>query len=293
MIVDAHVHVFRPPDISPRSVDLLAPAQRDAPVEEFLSVMAEHGVGGAVLVPLDQHDDYLRDVLRAHPRRFAAVAVADDSVQGRAHTDPIDHLKQRREAFGFHALRTQWLGIPGRPIQESPFWPVLRYLADEGLPLWTYLVPDQLPLADELARELPALTMVLNHLGFCPHDMRVDSHRRPAFDDPFPASTRAQLQRLSRRPNVHVMFSGQYALSREKPPYRDLNGVVQEIAQAFGSSRMLWGSDDPWTRRDPGYPTLLELPRATFPQASAAELADILGGNALRLFPHLRHKKES
>jgi hypothetical protein len=31
VIVDAHVHVFRPADVSPRGIDALAPAQRDAP----------------------------------------------------------------------------------------------------------------------------------------------------------------------------------------------------------------------------------------------------------------------
>jgi L-fuconolactonase len=133
VIVDAHVHVFRPVDISPRGVDVLAPAERDAPVEDLLAVMAEHRVGAAVLVPLDEHDAYVRDVLRAHPRQFVAVAVADPAVQGRGYADPVDRLKQRREVFGFHALRTQWLGIPGRPIRESPFFPVLRLLADEGL----------------------------------------------------------------------------------------------------------------------------------------------------------------
>jgi L-fuconolactonase len=288
VIVDAHAHVFRPADVSPRGVDALAPAQRDAPVEDLLSIMAEHRVDAAVLVPLDEHDGYVSDVLRAHPRRFAAVAVADPAVQGRGSADPVDRMKRRRADYRFHALRTRWHGIPGRPIRESPFFPALRFLAHDGLCLWTYLFPDQMLLADELARELPALTMVLNHLGFFPHGMRVDSHGRPAFDDPFPASTRAQLQRLSRSPNVHVMFSGQYALSREEPPYADLDEVVHEIATAFGASRMLWASDYPWTRELPGYRALLELPRATFPQASAGELADIQGGTALRLFPHLR-----
>jgi len=82
VIVDGHAHVFRAADISPRGVDALAPAQRDAPVEELLSVLAEHGVGAAVLVPLDEHDDYVRDVMRAHPRRFAAVAVAAEDLVG-------------------------------------------------------------------------------------------------------------------------------------------------------------------------------------------------------------------
>jgi L-fuconolactonase len=288
VIVDAHVHVFRPAGVSPRGVDALAPAERDAPVEDLLSVMAAHGVGAAVLVPLDQHDDYVREVLRAHPGRFAAVAVADAAVQGRGHGDPVERLRRRRDGFGFHALRTQWLGIPGRPVRESPFFPALRYLADEGLHLWTYLVPEQLPLADDLARELPSLRIVLNHLGFCPHDMRVDAHGRPAFDDPFPAGTRAQLRRLGRRANVDVLFSGQYALSRQEPPYADLDEVVHEIAGGFGAARLLWASDFPWTREVPGYGALLGLPRATFPQASPDELADIRGGTALRLFPHLR-----
>jgi L-fuconolactonase len=115
VIVDAHVHVFRPADVSPPGVDALAPAQRDAPVEDLLAVMAEHRVGAAVLVPLDEHDDYVRDVLRAHPRQFAAVAVADPAVQGRGDADPLDRLKQRRDVFGFHALRTQWLGTRDVP----------------------------------------------------------------------------------------------------------------------------------------------------------------------------------
>jgi L-fuconolactonase len=52
VIVDAHVHVFRPADVSPRGVDALAPARRDAPVEDLLAVMAEHRVGAAVMPTL-------------------------------------------------------------------------------------------------------------------------------------------------------------------------------------------------------------------------------------------------
>ncbi len=292
MIVDAHAHVFRTAGVSPRGVDELAPAERDEPVEGLLSVMGERGVGAAVLVPLDEHDDYVREVLRDHPGRFAAVAVAGPADQGRGSEDPVERLRRRHGDFGFHALRTRWLGTPGRPVRESPFFPVLRVMAHEGLCLWTYLDPDQADLAVELAGELPGLTMVLNHLGFFPRDMRVDAHRRPWFDDPFPAATRATVRRLARHPNVLVMFSGQYAMSRQEPPYPDLDEVVHEIAAAFGASRMLWASDFPWTREVPGYGALLDLPRATFPSASPGELADIRGGTALRVFPHLRAIEE-
>lgn len=287
MIIDGHAHVFRPPRISPRGVDELAGEGRDAPVEDFRKVMRTHGVDGAVLVPLDHHDEYVRDVLQADPSRFAAVAVAERTVQGRNGENPIEALRRRREQFGFHALRTQWLGDPGTPVRQSPFFPVLSQLAEEGLPLWSYLTPDQFPLIEEVARELPDLRIVLNHLGFCPHDMRVDAHGRPAFDEPFPEGALAGVLALSKHPGVHVMFSGQYALSDEPPPYRDLDETAHRIAEAFGSERMLWASDYPWIRDVPGYGVVLDLCQQTFPDASAEELANIRGGTALRLFPHL------
>ena len=61
------------------------------------------------------------------------------------------------------------------------------------------------------------------------------------------------------------MLSGQYALSAEEPPYRDLDAIVRALAGAFGPDRMLWASDYPWTRDVPGYATLLGLAAAGAP----------------------------
>ena len=288
MIVDAHVHVFRPADASPRGVDALAPAERDAPVEDLLDVMGAAGVDRAVLVPLGPEDAYVADVLRTDPRLFAAIAVADDVALGRTPQDPVAALRRRRERFAFHGVRTQWLGQPGRPLEDSPFLPVLRQMARVGLILWTYPTRDQQPLLARLPALVPELRIVLNHLGFCPHAMTVDEHGRPAFADPFPPGSVDAVAALARHDAVHLMVSGQYALSREAPPYRDLDEVVGRLSDAFGAERMLWASDYPWTRDAPGYRTMVDLPAATFPQASEAELAAIRGGTAAALFPHLR-----
>lgn len=289
MIVDAHVHVFRRADVLPRAVDELAPADREAPVEDLLAVMAEAGVERAVLVPLASEDDYVAEALRDHPGRFAAVAVADAATQGRERgVDPVAALERRREGFPFHGVRTQWLGHPGAPLAESPMLPTLRHMAETRLVLWTYLTRDQLGLLEELPATLPDLPIVLNHLGFCPHGMRVDIHGRPRFDDPFPPGSLDPVLRLARHPTTRVMLSGQYALSAEEPPYRDLDAVVRALADAFGPRRMLWASDFPWTRDVPGYAALLSLPEQALPDASPEDLAAIHGGTALELFPHLR-----
>ena len=286
-IIDAHAHVFRPAAVSPRGVDQLAPAERDAPVEDLLELMASSGVQAAVLVPLDAHDDYVAQVLTEYPETFAAIAVATSAELLAGGARGVESLRARRASFGFHGLRTQWLGEPGHPVTDSPAMTVLRYLADEGLLLWTYLPPDQLPLLPDVVRELPELRVVLNHLGFCPHDMWVDEHRRPRFDDPFPESTVQRVLQLSEADGVHLMVSGQYALSTRKPPYSDLFQVTHRFAEAYGPQRLLWASDYPWTRDVPGYQTLLDVAPATLPHLDTDDLAQVLGGTARTLFPHL------
>ena len=285
--VDAHAHVFRPAAVSPRGVDDLAPAERDAPVEDLLARMTASGIDAAVLVPLDGADDYVAEVLADHPGRFAAVAVATSAEQGTAGVDPVAALRARRERWPFGALRTSWLGEPGRPVGESPFLPVLQVLAEERLPLWSYLPPAQLTLLEELVRLLPELTVVLNHLGFCPHDMWIDEHRRPRFDDPFPEPLVQRLERLGDAGGVHVLVSGQYALSGEEPPYRDLFPVTRRLARAYGPERLLWGSDHPWPSDVPGYGQLPGLVPAALPDLDAVAHARVLGGTARQLFPDL------
>jgi predicted TIM-barrel fold metal-dependent hydrolase len=262
VIVDAHVHVFRRAAVDGREPDALVPAEREAPVEQLLALMDGASVGRAILVPLDEHDEYVASVL---DHRFAAVAIG------------THELARRRERFAFDAVRTQRLDDLD----------ALRWISDQGLILWTYLTPDQLPALLELPRRLPDLRIVLNHLGFFPHDMRVDEHGRPRFDDPLPRERVDAVLSLARFETVHVMLSGQYALSAEGEPYRDLDALIRRLADAYGADRMLWASDHPWIDDVPGYGATVALPAQALPDASEAELAAIRGGTALRLFPRL------
>lgn len=282
--VDAHAHVFRPADVSPRGVDELAPTWRDAPVEELLAAMAGAGVGKAVLVPLDGADDYVAEAVAHHPGTFVGVAVATAAEQGRADVDPVVAFRSRRRRYPFTALRTMWLGEPADGLARSPMLPVLRAMATDGTVLWSYLPPAQLPLLREAVTLVPGLRIVLNHLGFTPHDMWVDAHLRPRFDNPLPPSLIEDLVQLADAPDVHVLVSGQYALSADAPPYPDLFPATRRLAGAFGTDRLLWGSDFPWPAQVPGYAVLPGLVAAALPDLDPGRLDDVLGGNARRLF---------
>ncbi len=287
VIVDGHLHVFRPADVLPRDVSELVPAERDAPVGDLLATMVGAGVQRAVLVPLGTEDDYVAEVLGRYPGRFAAIAVADAALQGRDGGDPVAALQARRAGFPFHGVRTQWLGDPAAPLADSPMLPALRRMAELDLVLWTYLTPDQLGAADAAPRRgarpagraQPPRLLPARHARRRPRAARV---RRPV-------PRRARWSPCSRSPSTrYLMFSGQYALSsRGAAVPRPRSGRRAGSPTRTGRERMLWASDYPWTRDVPGYDALLSLAEQALPGASAADLAAIHGGTALRLFPHL------
>ncbi|BDI22597.1 amidohydrolase [Herbiconiux sp. L3-i23] len=283
LVIDAHAHVFVAASSSPRGIDDLAPEARIAPIGAYRERLAEQGIDGAVLVPLDSHDDYVSTVAKELPGSFATVAVASPAEQGRGGVDPVDALRARHEGFPFRALRTMWLGDPGTALADSPMLPALRYLAGQGIALWSYLPPEQTSLLDELGALVPDLAVVLNHLGFAPHDMTVDEHRRPRFTDPLPEEELTRIERLARHRRFHLMFSGHYALSADAYPYVDLHGAGARLVDAFGADRTLWGSDSPWIDDVPGYAATHEIVDRTLPGLSADDSALILGGTVARL----------
>jgi predicted TIM-barrel fold metal-dependent hydrolase len=280
MIVDAHAHVFaRVSDRFPRDVSELSPPDLEVPVEELITAMEANGVSHAVLVAVSPHDEYLRDCLMRYPGRFAAVGIQpSDSFS-------VAEYLRRRDANVLQGLRLFALGDPDiEDVDQLASFPLLRQMAEEGSKLWFYSSEEQMRLLDRVLERLPTLVVVLNHLGFCPGEMQIDQYGRPHFGGELPPPTLTTTLRLAEHPSVYVLFSGHYAFSSESFPFEDLRTVVERLLEAFGPQRLLLGSDFPWIRDEPGYSAVLSLVDFQLPQLSPEDRAQVLGGNALRLF---------
>jgi predicted TIM-barrel fold metal-dependent hydrolase len=223
-----------------------------APVEDLLATMESHGVTKAVLVALTARDDYVIECLRAHPDTFRGILVHD-----------LD-IRRRVAAAGARGVRLFDLDVDPD---------LFAWLAADNLVLWAYLHPPDYPRLVEILEALPELAVVLNHLAL-----------RPNGDVAVPPPSWPAVAELARYPNVHVMFSGQYAFSRVAYPYADLIEYAGMVYETYGAARMLWASDYPWPAEDPGYGRLLGLVDHTFPDLTEAERADLLGGTCARLF---------
>jgi L-fuconolactonase len=280
--VDGHVHVFKAvSDRYPRATHPMFPADMEAPVGDLIATMEAHGIDHAVLVPVSAHDDYIGECLRAFPGRFAGIGVLDPERSGDA-----EDARRRVAEAGISGLRVHYLGDPSVASPgDLDAWPAVEALADLGGMLWLYVPRRQLELLPLLLDRLPGLRVVINHLGWpLPAEFEIDDLGRPSVKGPIPPPTLPTVERLAVYPGVRVMFSGEYAFSREGFPFSDLAGVVRAIYNAYGADRMLWASDYPWIKREPGYEPQLRLVDHYLPDLSRAERAAIMGDTAARLF---------
>jgi len=281
-VVDAHLHLFKKASEEyPRDCGLFYDADREGLVDDYLEVMAANNVRHAVIVPLGNELRYLTEILESHPEKFAGVAVLDHGSP-----DPLEDIRRWKHEIGIKGVRV--MGKLGDPFtnrfDDLALASLLREMEHLSLILWFYGSFDQLKLLHLVADELPNLTIVLNHLGFCQQGFSVDSFNRPHIDVTLPPPSLTHVESLARFNNIYVKFSGEYGFSHGNFPYLDVAPIAQRVLKAFGSKRLLWASDWPWIEMNPGYSSLLSLTDIYFDSITTQDWQDIMGGNAKRLF---------
>jgi predicted TIM-barrel fold metal-dependent hydrolase len=238
--IDAHSHVWTPdtqrfplgPWITPGE---MAPASFTA--EEFLAIAEPCGVDRAVIIqhaPYYGGDNaYLIDCAKRYPGRFSIVAIVDER-----RNDLAEQLRFLK-ASGVRGLRIGPSRYADRtPVKDPDRWldaPSMQNLwklaTDLDLILCPLINAEHVPTLEPMLAKFANSKVVLDHFSHCvaekPDELR-------------------QLLKLARHRHVHVKASGFYKFGDRKAPYGDLAPTIREVAQAFGSHRVLWGSDCPY-----------------------------------------------
>ena len=296
--IDSHVHVFsRASSEFPRQTSDHLPAEREEPVEKLLGEMESNGVDQAVLVQIGgsslQHHAYLCHCLKEHPGRFRGIGLVPTGIYSMP--EHMDRLADK----GIVGFRLSSMGGPVDPldpvdVRECATYPIWKRAAERDYVLWLYPRAVDSHVVPFLLDAFPQVRVVFNHLMVCPGEgkLSIDDKGRPHVDVAMPPMTRystmglkvGRLQEntrgLHQYENVCVHLSGQYAVSREPWPYRDLADWHACLRFVFGSTRLMWATDFPWIVEDPGYARLIPILDELLPDLSGAERADIMGGTA-------------
>lgn len=248
------------------------------PVEALLDQMARNGVDGATLIQIQGEfdNDYQFACAARHPGKFAPVVLLD--------TDAPDAVAtlERLAAQGASGVR---FNATTRSAGADPLalWRAAERL---GLPVSCAgsAATFSAPAFADLIAAVPTLPIVIEHLG---------ALSKPDADAAEGAARR-RVFALARFPNTYIKITGlgefcQRAIPVTAPfPFvRPLPDYLARAFEAFGPTRMMWGSDYPPVSGREGYTNALRLTMAeleTVPGFDAAAREAIFGGTALRVF---------
>lgn len=148
----------------------------------------------------------------------------------------------------------------------------IKRLAGTDLTFDLCVLPHQLGRAMALIDLAPDVSFVLDHCG-------VPDVKGGGFD-----VWKGPIAEIARRSNVTVKLSGLPAYGAENWTLEDLKPYFGQVAESFGFSRMVWGSDWPVCTLGGGLSTWIGATHALLSGVSLEERSRVLSGNARALW---------
>lgn len=268
--VDTHLHCFA------GTADKRFPYHKRAPYTPELAATPEHllkcmdaaGVSHAVVVHPEPYQDdhrYLEHCLKVGDGRLkGTILLFSEDPKSLAQ---LPDLAKRMPliAARLHAYAPERLPPFGKP-ELKQLW---RLATENGLAMQLHFEPRYAPGFEPLIKEFSETTVIIDHLG------------RPLQGTP---EEHAVVVGWSKYKNTVMKVSS--LPTERKYPHRKIQPVINQLAEAYGPERMIYGGGFS------GPETSGESYRAAFDYGaqllsekfSAQEVAQVLGGNAQRLF---------
>jgi L-fuconolactonase len=273
VIVDSHQHFWRyDPEEYGWIGDDLAAIRRDFLPPELAGEIAAAGVDAVVSVQARQSLDETRWLLElADANAFIAGVVGWVPLVSPSVADTLSALAANPRLCGVrHVLQ----GEPDPDFAARPdFNRGIAALRGLGLAYDVLVYERQLPAAIALVDRHPDQVFVVDHVA------------KPRIRDAVVSPWRARMRDLARRPNVFCKLSGMVteadlgAWTRAAlQPYADV------VLEAFGPSRLMFGSDWPVCLGACSYSSWLATVRELCARLSAGERESVLGGTTRRAY---------
>jgi L-fuconolactonase len=277
-MLDSHLHLW---DLAVRDqawIPAESPIRRSFDVRDLRSVLAGSPVDGVILVQVindaDETANFIDcaravDIVRGVVG-WADLTSPDFAATLSALTSTGCLLGIRHQALA-EADPAGWLRSP--EVRRS-----LAVLDAAGLPFDLVIRPAHFPAAREVARDHPGLQFVLDHLGKPP----IAAGKL----EPWASSLRA----LAAEPNIAAKLSGLQTIASPEATYSELGPYIDIALEAFGPSRLIFGSDWPVSSQAAPYARVCEVAQAACSALSCDERAAVLAGNARVIYLDRKHE---
>jgi L-fuconolactonase len=274
VVIDAHHHLWRFDQARlPWIAGSMPALRRDYLAADLEAAIAGTGVDRTILVHAQQNieeTDWMLEVARASPRIAGVVGwvplvdPAVDGVLGRLAADP--HFRGVR-----HIVHDE---PDDRFILGDDFNRGVSRLRAHGLVYDVLIFAKHLPHAIAFVDRHPDQPFVVDHIA-------KPTIRASAFDHAWATG----LRELARRPHVSCKLSGVVTEVRDPAWSAGLLHPYLEVAlEAFGPSRLMFGTDWPVCRLKCEYADWVSAVRGYIAPLAPAEQAAVMGGTAARVY---------
>ncbi len=260
MIIDTHVHFADPATPNP---DLFRLAMPDV----LKHIAAPQGVTGVVVVEARQsieENEWMLDLAAHEPFIVGYVGSIDPYSPGFA-----DHLERFATNPLFRGIRVHTLEHSGVDA-ERVFMENMERLAEADMALDLHLSHEQLGPVHDIARHVPNLRLVLNHIA-----------EGRLIATPPDAEWVENITRAARHPQAFIKISALVQMTYREPSHpspefarrRDVpapsepeyyRATIDAVWNAFGEDRVIYASNWPQIERVSDYATALDIVRSYF-----------------------------
>jgi predicted TIM-barrel fold metal-dependent hydrolase len=274
MIFDTHLHLIDRSRLSYPWLASLPPLDRDWGFDSYAATASRVGITDVLHMEVDVADTdidaetaWIADLM-ARPGSLLRGAIS----AARPESDGFEGWLDRVDRQVVRGVRRVLHVVPDAVSQDDRFRRNIRKLGQAGLPFDICMLQRQLSLALDLVDACPDTTFIVDHCG-------VPDIDTGSFDN-----WAASISRLAERPNINAKLSGISAYGPADWTLRTLQPYADHLIQAFGSQRVVWGSDSPVCTLQSSLPEWVATSQALLAGLSVNERNLVLHDNAARIW---------
>jgi len=271
--IDSHQHFWKYDPVRDAWInDDMAVIQRDFFPEDLEPVLKDNGIDGCIIVQSDQSEeenDFQLQNAKNHEFIKGVVGWVDlisADVESR-----LEYYSQFEKLKGFrHVLQ----GEAQRDFMLSPdFLKGISLLNKYNFTYDVLIFPDQLKFAAEMVAKFPEQKFVLDHIA------------KPFIKDKILIDWDSDIKALGKFDNVFCKMSGMVTEANwNKWVPADFDPYIDIVVNAFGTGRLMFGSDWPVCKVAATYEEVLAIVKNYFSGYSESEQAGIFGENAIKFY---------
>lgn len=271
-MIDAHQHFWKY-DANRHDwiTDDMQRIRRDFQPEHLKPYLDKHGFEGCVLVQVDQtEDETVQLLLLADANDFIRGVVGWVDLRSENLATALTHYAGHQKLKGFrHIIQAEAPGF----MDQQALVDGVNMLHQWNLTFDLLIYHHQLEEALRFVKNIPDTRIVIDHIA------------KPSIATHDIGLWEKSMREMAKLPNVFCKVSGMVTeadWSAWKPD--DFTPYLEVVADAFGTDRLLYGSDWPVCLVAASYDEQFAIVQRFIEQFTPSEREGILGGNAKRIY---------